>query len=37
MCCVLGAAQETLVYEALALGRHGGEVTEFSALLVLIV
>ena len=35
MCCVLGAAQETLVYEAVALGRHGGEVTELSALLVL--
>ena len=26
VCCVLGAAQETLAYEALALGRHGGEV-----------
>ena len=35
VCCVLGAAQETLAYEALALGRHGGEVTQFSALLVL--
>ena len=35
LCCVLGAAPETLVYEAL--GRHGGEVTQFSALLVLIV
>ena len=32
-CCVLGAAPETLVYEAL--GRHAGEVTQFSALLLL--